>query len=141
MRAIKHVIEINGKKVIMTFGIRFLEQMGEKYSSVVSGVTMRGLHYASILTELQTNNPVVIYNMIRLSTEGNPHLSDEEIEDYVFEKIENEQDETQLFDDFFGIFKKLPGAKKYVKGLDKLAELAEPLEEEKHKTTKKAVAK
>lgn len=141
MRAVKELIEINGKKVLMTFGIRFLEQMGEKYSSNINGVTMRGLHYASILTELQTNNPVVVFNMIRLATENNPNLMDEEIEDYVFEQLEDEQTEMQMFDDFFDIFKKLPGAKRYVKGLETLKVQEKSLEEEKVKTTKKTTAK
>lgn len=142
MRALKELIEINGEKVLMTFGIRFLELMGEKYSNDVSGMKMRGLHYASILTELQTKNPVVIFNMIKYSTEGNVRLKDEDIEDYIFEKLDDEETENKLFEDFFDIFKKLPGAKRYVKELEKSKEPEKPSEEGKEtKSTKKATTK
>lgn len=129
MKAIKELITIDGKDHLMTFGIRFLELMGKEYSKDVSGLSLRGLHYASILTELQSANPVIVYHMIRFSTEGNRYLTDEAIEEYVFEQIEDEETEKALFDRFFDIFKKLPGAKKYVKDLDTSAQAVPPSEE------------
>ncbi|MFK8243846.1 MULTISPECIES: tail assembly chaperone [unclassified Facklamia] len=138
MKAYRQTIEINGRNVLMTFGMRFLQLMGDKYSLDAQGMKMRGMHYASILTELQTGNPVIIFDMIRFATDGNPLLKDEEIEDYVFEQLEDEEAEKKLFQDFFAIFKKVPGAKKYVKELEKLTEPEQPSEETSKKTKLKS---
>lgn len=142
MKALKVPVIIEDKTWLMTFGMRFLEKIGEKYAlEVEGGGKMRGLHYASILTEIQTRNPVIIFDMIRYSTLNIPQLTDEMIEDYVFTNIEEEESEAKLFDDFFDIFKKLPGAKKYAVASQKLVEQEEPSSEEEVQTKKTAKAK
>lgn len=139
MKAVKVAINISEQTFLMTFGMKFLEKMGDKYYlDIEGGGRMRGLHYASILTELKTANPVIIFDMIRFSTLGNFQLTDEMIENYVFEQLEDEESEKQLFDDFFDIFKKLPGAKKYVTESQKLEEQDELSQEKPVKTSKKA---
>lgn len=138
MQAVKQIIEINDKKILMTFGIQFLGLMGDKYSVNSDGVkATRGFHYASIMTELQFGNPVMLFDMIRFATYGNPNLTDEEIESYVFEQISEPETERKIFDDFFDIFKKLPGAKRYVDTLTNSIAQANESNEEKPKARKK----
>lgn len=136
MKALKQVITIEGREHLMVFGMRFLEIMGDKYSFDKDGIKLRGLHYATIMTELQVHNPVVVFNMIKAATENDPFLKDEQIEEYVFSRLEDEESEKALFDDFFDIFTKLPGASRYVKELTKSQVQDELLKDDK-KTTKR----
>lgn len=107
------VIEINGTKYILSFGLEFLRLLNEKYTMTQEGFEL-SIGIPKAMTELQFGNAIMVADMIKFATATlhNPP-TDTEIEEYVYEQLEDEN--TTLFDDFFALLQKAPGAKRMLK--------------------------
>lgn len=127
------VIEINGVKHILTFGLGFLEQLNNKYQIVTEGFGFSA-GVATAMAELKMHNPVMVADFIRFGTMTNHNKpTDKEIEAWVIEQMDGGKAEDKLFDDFFELLKKVPGAKRLLKSTEKAQEELENKEKAEEK--------
>ncbi|MCW6680882.1 tail assembly chaperone [Aerococcaceae bacterium NML130460] len=136
----KAVIEVNGTQHILTLGLGFLEQLNNKYSLPIDGMPIGALGLPKCLTELKVKNPIVVRDIILFGTMTNVHRpSEQEIEEWICEQMEDEATETKMFDDFFDYLKLVPGAKKFAKAMEEqqALQLEEAPKPKKKTTTKK----
>lgn len=123
------VIEINGKNYVMTFGMGFLEKLNSKYTVTTSeGLELRN-GIAQALMDIGAGNAAIFYDMILFSTANlQKKPSPVEVEKYVLEKIDDEEESEAMTADFLECLKKVPGWKAFEKKLKKAIE-EEPEEE------------
>lgn len=136
------VIEMNGEKHILTFGLGFLEQLNNKYKIENQGFGVSAGLYSSLM-ELTMKNPVMVADFIKFGTMTNHNRpTDSEIEEWVLEQVDDPEQEEKLFADFLELWKKLPGAKRVSKAVkDEQKRLEEPSEEAKEQTSAKTTTK
>lgn len=134
-------ITINGKTYLMNFGLGFLERLNAKYQ-LDAGNNFSldfGIHRA--MAELTNQNPLTVAYMIMFATADNHHKpTQEEVEDYLDEILDNEDEEVanKLFADFLDYLKKAPGAARiFKKAKEAQTKLDEATEEETTEEAKK----
>ena len=115
------VIEIGNKKYILTFGLEFLRLLNEKYTLNQNGFEISaGLPKA--VSEIQFGNAEMIAEIIRFATTTlHDKPTDAEIEEYIYEQLDRE-DDFDLFEYFFDLLKKAPGAKAMLKRIENATE-------------------
>lgn len=113
MKAPQKVIEIAGKKHLLTFGLGMLREVGKVYPHKAEGLEMQGMQYIRVITELNMRNPSFLADLIRFTLSPNDYVEPQEIEEYIFEIMEDEEEMDKVFDDFLESFMKVPGAKRY----------------------------
>lgn len=134
------VFDMNGRKVVLTFGLGFLEMLNSKYTVNTMGIDA-GAGVNRALAEIQMGNVAVIKDIILFGTMTNrdkPTLA--EIEDYIMTNMEDDDKFVEMMDNFFDIWKKIPGARLVLKNLQILEEPQTETEEKKI-TKKKTIQK
>lgn len=140
------VIEMNGKQHILTLGLGFLERLNTKYTTVFEGLPVGALALPKCITELGMKNPVIVKDIIFFGTMENVHRpSEDEIDEWIYEQLDDEETENKMFDDFFDYLTLVSGAKKFAKAIEeqkaKLQAQQSLLEEQKEAPKKKASKK
>ena len=115
----KKKLEINGKSYLLTFGLKFLELLNEKYAiNTPDGIPLN-LGLARAYTDFEVGNPVVIRDMIVFATVTNVNRpSEEEIEEWLYSQLDDEETSNKLFQDFFEYLKLAPGAKRFLANVE-----------------------
>lgn len=130
----KKAITINGISYLLTFGLDFASRMNDLYSQNLEGVSV-GFGLPKAFVMLGMHDAVVIRDIIRCAVATNHNQpTDEEIEEWIYEQMETEETEKQLFDDFFEYLQLVPGARKFGNSIN---QSVRELNEAQSKTTKK----
>lgn len=140
----KATLQINGQSYLLTFGLKFLELLNSKYTLEIDGLAV-GAGLVTVWTELKMQNPVVIRDMIIFATATNVNRpSEDEVEAYIFEQLEDEEKAVALFSQFGDFLTLAPGARRFINAAEAATSQAtQPAQAEKpaKKATKKTASK
>lgn len=116
-----HVLNINGEEHTLTIGISFIDALEElpKYQTVLMGINI-GTAFEKLLIYFTNRNGGAYRDVIKFGTINNvKRLSDNEIEDWVTEQLNDPVKSEKMSEDFLELYKKLPGAAAFLEKIDK----------------------
>jgi hypothetical protein len=137
----KATLQINGQSYLLTFGLKFLELLNSKYTLAIDGLAV-GAGLVTVWTELKMQNPVMIRDMILFATATNVNRpSEDEVETYIFEQLEDEEKAVALFSQFGDFLTLAPGARRFIKAAEEATQASQPEKAPAKKATKKTASK
>lgn len=137
----KATLQINGQSYLLTFGLKFLELLNSKYTLAIDGLAV-GAGLVTVWTELKMQNPVMIRDMILFATATNVNRpSEDEVEAYIFEQLEDEEKAVALFSQFGDFLTLAPGARRFIKAAEEATQANQSEKAPAKKATKKTASK
>ena len=137
----KATLQINGQSYLLTFGLKFLELLNSKYTLEIDGLAV-GAGLVTVWTELKMQNPVMIRDMILFATATNVNRpSEDEVEAYIFEQLEDEEKAVALFSQFGDFLTLAPGARRFINAAEEATQASQPEKAPTKKATKKTASK
>lgn len=137
----KATLQINGQSYLLTFGLKFLELLNSKYTLAIDGLAV-GAGLVTVWTELKMQNPVMIRDMILFATATNVNRpSEDEVEAYIFEQLEDEEKAVALFSQFGDFLTLAPGARRFINAAEAATQASQPEKAPAKKATKKTASK